>query len=383
MVHADRALPAARPDPASTLRLLREELGLTRARLAAIIVAFWSVTTLVIFLQSSILHRLLGTPEMALVDRIQYVVRWTLWACITPLIVWLAARFPFARKRWPVWLGLHVCFAVGTLALEFLLEMPIIRTIAARGFGIHDPVMAYVAPFLAKFNLYLILYFVLNGFMNVLFYFTRSQRAEVHNERLRAGLSEARLQALQHQLQPHFLFNAHHAIVGLIATGEKDKAITMLTQLSDLLRTTMAQADARPVPLAEELKVLDLYLAVQRTRFGDRLQVERHVPSAVLDARVPGLLLQPLVENAIRHGLTDADRTGRIVLRAERIGDRLRLEVEDNGSGLPAEVHEGIGLRNTRERLAQAYAGQASLLLLPVAEGSGTLARIELPYLPA
>ncbi|HEX2616024.1 MAG TPA: histidine kinase [Flavobacteriales bacterium] len=372
-------LPADR-DPAVALRLLREEMGLTRARLALIIVAFWSITTLLIFLQSSMLHAVLGTPEMALVDRIQYMLRWTLWALITPLIVWLAIRFPFERRRWPVWFGLHVCFAIGVLVLEFLVEMPIIRTIAARGFGIHDPVMAYVAPFLAKFNLYLILYFVVNGFVNVLLYFTRFRRAQVHNERLRADLSEARLQALQQQLQPHFLFNAHHAIVGLIATGERDKAITMLTQLSELLRSTMEQPEGRAVTLAEELKVLALYLAIQRTRFGDRLQVQEDVPADVLAARVPGLLLQPLVENAIRHGLTDADRTGVIVLRASRADGRLRLEVEDNGSGLPAEVHEGIGLRNTRERLDRTYAGQAELQLLPGPGGTGTLARIELPF---
>jgi two-component system LytT family sensor kinase len=360
------------------VRLVREELGLTKAHLAGIIAVFWTVVAVSIFVQSSVLHRLFGMAEMALVDRIQYVIRWTLWALLTPLVISLAVRFPFRRQQWPKWLGLHLVFAVGTLLLEFLVEMPIIRTIASKGFGIHDPLRAFITPFITKFNLYLILYFTLNGFVNVLLYFTRYRQAELQAARLNRDLSQAQLETLRSQLQPHFLFNAHHAIVGLIAKGESDKAITMLTQLSELLRTTIDQRGTQVVTLARELELLDLFLAIQRTRFGDRLRVERNIAPECLQVEVPGLLLQPIVENAVRHGLANVEQ-GSIDIRAEQQNGSLVLSVRDNGAGPPAQPSEGTGLRNTRERLERLYDGAATFSMNAATDGPGTLVRITIP----
>ncbi len=366
--------------PQDVLRSLREDMGLTRVRLALIIAVFWSAVAALIFLQSTILHRLMGMEELSLVDRIQYVIRWTLWALLTPGILWLAVRFPFRRDRWPVWLCAHLFFSVMVIALEFLIEMPIIRPIAAQGFGIHDPLLAYIQPFIAKFHIYLLLYFLVNGFMNVLLYFARYRAAELRTLHLKADLTHAQLQTLRGQLQPHFLFNAHHAIGALIAKGEQEKAITMLTQLSDLLRFTIDHPEGRSIPLRDELDLLDRYLAIQRTRFADRLAIERSIPTECLDARIPGLLLQPIVENGIQHGIGPKPEGGTIGLRIARMNDRLRIEVSDDGVGSPDRLREGVGLRNTRERLAHLYDGASSFTIGRNPDGPGTLVRIELPF---
>jgi LytS/YehU family sensor histidine kinase len=181
---------------------------------------------------------------------------------------------------------------------------------------------------------------------------------------------EAELSALQAQLQPHFVFNTLHAIAALIVR-HPESAERMLVDLADFLRLTLQNARKETVPLSEELDFLQRYVRIEETRLMDRLTVELDVEEQALGAEVPNLILQPLVENAIRHGIAPRPGPGRVDVRARREGERLILEVADDGRGLPqnAVPSEGIGLSNARERLRHLYGEAGSLELIPLARG--------------
>jgi two-component system LytT family sensor kinase len=196
-----------------------------------------------------------------------------------------------------------------------------------------------------------------------------------------ARLAEARLATLQTQIQPHFLFNTLNAVTSLIADQPR-QAEAMLCALADLLRGVLDVSNRREVALAEELDFIDRYLAIQLIRFSDRLMVDRHVSAECLSAVVPPLILQPLVENALIHGIAPRSTPGRVIVSAHREGDRLVLAVTDDGLGLRETVPSqgaGVGLANIRARLDAIHGNAASLELAPVREG-GLRATIALPF---
>ena len=206
---------------------------------------------------------------------------------------------------------------------------------------------------------------------------------------LSAQLNQARLRALQAQLQPHFLFNALNGIATLVRR-DPAAAHEMLVSLSELLRLALNQSNRQEIPLREEMEFLDRYVEIQQMRFGDRLRVERTVEPAALECLVPALLLQPLVENAIRHGIEPSPNAGLVRIRAERVDGQVLLAVEDDGAGLPAGTADGsaalkpgLGLSSVRERLESLYPGQFQFHLQPRPEG-GVSVEIRLPFhLPA
>ena len=204
------------------------------------------------------------------------------------------------------------------------------------------------------------------------------RRREIADSQLKASLSEARLQALRAQLNPHFLFNTLNAISVLAMKGDGARVTRTLSLLSDLLRLTI---DGLPqeVPLIQELELTDRYLEIQRVRFPDRLMVDHDIPFDVQDALVPSLVLQPIVENAVLHGVSRQIEGGRITLRAHRRGDELELQVCDTGPGFtPGDGREGIGLSNTRARLEQLYG--ASQRMTCENGPSGACVSIVLPF---
>ena len=233
-----------------------------------------------------------------------------------------------------------------------------------------------------------LLFFALGGAVAV--YATLWHERALHGylretrERARAQdqLAEAQLHSLRLQLQPHFLFNTLNTIVALIGT-EPRAAERMVAGLSELLRASLRLADEQEVPLARELDHLQLYVDIQQTRFGDRLDVDMDVDPAVRSALVPSLLLQPLVENAIRHGISPRAAGGHISVRASRDADELRLEVRDDGVGVAtadgAPPREGVGLGNTRERLRRLH-GKRHRFAYESRPGSGFAVRIALPF---
>ncbi|HEX6434768.1 MAG TPA: histidine kinase, partial [Gemmatimonadales bacterium] len=213
-------------------------------------------------------------------------------------------------------------------------------------------------------------------------YFTRLRDRDVALARLETELAQAQLRALKAQVQPHFLFNTLHAITVLIRR-DRDAAIAMVLRLSDLLRMTLVDADRPAVPLERELRFLHLYLEIEQTRFRDRLEVVWDVEPGVEGAAVPPLILQPLVENALKHGIGMRGNGGRVVIGAEQSNGTLRLRVSDNGPGLRDGVAlpngTGIGLASTRSRLEHIY-GSTHHFSLANAPGGGLSAVVEIPF---
>lgn len=212
-----------------------------------------------------------------------------------------------------------------------------------------------------------------------------ARRAELRESRLETELARAQLEALRLRIQPHFLFNTLHSIAVLVRRQKNDRALEMILGLSDLLRATLELSRESVVPLREELDFARLYLDLQGTRFADRLTVGYDIAEECLDQSVPPLILQPLIENAIRHGISGRAAPGRIELRAHLVDDRLHLAVTDDGVGLPEDFElerdVGVGLGNTRSRIRRLYGDQATLLVRPRERG-GTIASITLPAEP-
>ncbi len=194
-------------------------------------------------------------------------------------------------------------------------------------------------------------------------------------------LQQAQLRALRSQLQPHFLFNTLHAI-GVTATRDGATAARMTVLLGDLLRHSLRERRSPLVSLADEVELLQPYLQLQQLRFADRMRVQVDVPESLQDAMVPDLLLQPLVENALQHGIEQRPGAGVVHIRAARDGDGLLLEVRDDGVPVDTTVHEGTGLQATRQRLQTLFGDRASLTLAPNPQG-GTTATIRLPFAEA
>jgi signal transduction histidine kinase len=287
------------------------------------------------------------------------VTYWWAWAVLVPGILWLARRYRFGRGTWRRALAMHgigVVVATAThAALTISARVLILRTLTER-----DPQWwpSFRELFFLNFDWEMMTYWAVVVLSHAMHFHRESQVRELAAAQLETRLAEAQLQALQSQLHPHFLFNTLHAISALMHRNV-DAAEAMLERLSDLLRLTLDRIGTQQVRLKDELDFIEKYLEIERARFGERLQVHVDVEDAVLDAAVPTLLLQPLVENAIRHGIAPKIAGGRVEIAAAREDDRLRLVVRDNGRGLAADTldafNTGVGLSNTRSRLQHLY----------------------------
>ncbi|MFQ5528937.1 MAG: sensor histidine kinase [Gemmatimonadota bacterium] len=299
---------------------------------------------------------------------------WYVWAFLAPAILWLAMRLPFDRGRWRRNVGLHllagIAFALGHYFLEYVLGQWI-EFFPARSVS--------AASIINQFHYNVITYWLIVGGAKLIEYSRRSREREVRASQLEAHLADARLQALKMQLHPHFLFNTLHAITTLMHR-DVDAAERMLARLSELLRITLDSAGAQEVTLKEELEFLEQYLEIERIRFGDRLRIEMNVDPDSLDARVPNLVLQPIVENAIRHGIAPKAGPGWIGVSSRRRDGQLELVVEDDGRGLPADDRDaGVGLSNTRARLLELY-GDSQRLDMLASPAGGALVRLTIPF---
>jgi LytS/YehU family sensor histidine kinase len=227
----------------------------------------------------------------------------------------------------------------------------------------------------------LMTYSAIVGVSYALAYNRESRARALRAAHLETRLAEARLRTLEAELHPHFLFNTLHAISTLVHT-QPDSADRMISRLSDLLRITFSRSGAACIPLHEELEFLQKYLEIEQTRFQDRLSVDFDIDPETLDAEVPRLILQPLVENAIKHGVAPRMGPGAISIAARRDGERLCLSVRDNGVGLTggsrAQLHGGVGLSNTRDRLECLYGADQSLNF--VEEAPGLTVEMRLPF---
>jgi sensor histidine kinase YesM len=214
--------------------------------------------------------------------------------------------------------------------------------------------------------------------------YSQARRRELATAQLEASLAATRLEVLRAQLNPHFLFNTLNAISVLAMKGQHAAVTDTLARLGELLRVSLDDTRPHQVPLSDEVEFLGGYLEILRLRFGNRMVVDQAIEDDALDALVPCMLLQPVVENAIVHGISARPGEGRIVIDARRMEERLVLQVSDNGPGFGASTARGhgIGLRNTRARLEQIYGTSQRLELIDGPEG-GAIVRISIPFLTA
>ncbi len=302
---------------------------------------------------------------------------WILFGLLTLITCFLGQRVPLRRGRLPSAIMVH---SLGALVLCFIWAFAGVFLRRALGIGWDVPLGQELHNWtLISLPWSFILYFAVLGSFEAFRYSREARDRELQAMQLTAQLSEARLSALRTQLQPHFLFNALNAVTVLVRDKRGDTATRILDRLSDMLRQVLRTDRPHEIPLREELQLLGQYLDIEQIRFSDRLRVVYNVESEALGALVPSFILQPLVENALRHGLTEQVGDALLEIGARRDGDVLELSVRDNGRGVTEGTAPGIGLENTRERLITMYGDRGSLELRSHPQG-GTVAVIRLPW---
>jgi two-component system, LytTR family, sensor kinase len=304
---------------------------------------------------------------------------WTGYALWTPAIFWLGRRFRFDRDGWKTAIAVHVPASVLITAVHLALVGTLRYYLQTLRGGTPVLSMTIFDAFFRTLDQVLPVYWALIGLQNAVDYYAQARIKEVRSATLETRLMESQLQTLQQQLHPHFLFNTLHAISTLVH-HDPDKADLMVERLSDLLRVTLRKVGVQEVELAEELEYLRAYLDIEQIHFGNRLRVEYRIDAAALDVLVPTLMMQPLVENAIRHGLEPMVTPGTLAIEAQADGDTLWLRVRDDGAGLPKtwQRREGVGLTNTRSRLERLY-GEEAAITVRDNPGGGVLVDVYIP----
>ncbi|HEY7234509.1 MAG TPA: histidine kinase [Gemmatimonadaceae bacterium] len=358
-----------------------------RASFAIIIFAIATVVAVLYSLERYFYRRLLG-QEVSLGQLVPAELVFTyLWALLTPLVMWMGRHFPVwgthqgndgrtTLRNWIAQLVAVVSFVMVHVALFTAASLLLSEGTTA------IPLSRLFTGYLASwFTLDSIVYCTLLAVFHALVYYRVSQDRALRASQLEARLAQAQLQVLRMQLQPHFLFNTLHTISALMHRDVK-RADSMIAALSDLLRMSLRSVGVQEVELREEIEFLQRYLEIMSLRFGDRLTVSLDIDPEVLDARVPTLVLQPLVENALRHGFGDGMRAGHVQVTVGSDGEMLHCEVVDNGRGLPQTgPREGVGISNTRARLRHLYGERFSLELM-ANTGGGARVSLAIPFHP-
>jgi signal transduction histidine kinase len=307
---------------------------------------------------------------------------WYAWALLVPGMLYLARRYRFERHSWRKAAVIHPCAVIVFVLVHAVLTVSVRSALATPfGMSLGSWGMEFQRLFFLNFDWEMMTYWTVVGLSHALDYHGEAQERALTTAHLETRLAEAQLQALQRQLHPHFLFNTLHTISALMHR-DTEAADAMLARLSDLLRLTLDRIGVQEIPLKEELEFLEKYLEIERTRFGERLAVDMQIDPEALDVCVPNLLLQPLVENAIRHGIGQRIGGGRLQVAARRTGDRLWMMVRDNGPGLSKAkldaFNHGVGVSNTRSRLEHLYPGEHRFEFHEPSDG-GLAVTIEIP----
>lgn len=329
-----------------------------------------------IYLQSNLLGHSITWGE-AIRDSLE---EWYVYGALSFPVVWLARRFPPEGGR----LWLTACIHLGAalvFSLAYVLLGALVGQVDSMVTGESATYGEIFHPLLARtFPYNLLIYGVIISISHALDYYRKYHERTVQALELEKHLTDARLQALLHQLKPHFLFNTLNGIASLMHT-DVQAADRMLVCLAELLRVTMSHTGAPQTTLREEISFIERYLDIERIRFRSRLEVSIAIDEDAMEAQIPSLILQPVVENAVRHGIEPNARTGRIELRGVQENGKLVLTVADNGSGIPAggPKKEGIGLSNTRARLTELYGAHQRFELVNRPEG-GLCVRMTIPF---
>jgi two-component system LytT family sensor kinase len=347
----------------------------------ALIFACWTAFALFFASQNYILQARYGRP----VEWQRVLVVWLLcgysWFALTPIVLWLANRFPLERGRLHTSIPIHLFASAFFSVLSLTIFALAHRAIMGSG---DRPATLWVVLknlIIGEFHTELLVYWAIIGIVNSFNYYRKYQERELKASQLEARLVESQLEALRAQLHPHFLFNTLNSI-SVLMRRDVESADRMLLQLSGLLRATLTKDQAHEIPLRQELEFLERYLEIEQTRFQDRLTIRMLIDPAALDGMVPQLIFQPLVENAIRHGITDRESGGLIEICAKQRNGRISLEVRDNGPGIllpERDFTEGVGLANTRARLDHLY-GREGCIEWRNADQGGLVVTATIPF---
>ena len=332
------------------------------------ILAAWTFLVIVVAVSSSLTYALTYQPPRWRYTLTMAATEWYVWAAFTPLIAWLSRRFRVSRRQW--WRVL-ILAAVGVVAA--FLKVTLTRVLRGPiGGDSYFQITSLVGHYLIFWGLVAV--------SHAWQYHRDAERREVRTSQLEALLAQTRLQMLSMQLQPHFLFNTLNTIAEMVHR-QPEAAERMITGLSHLLRETLQAGGLERVSLEHELALLERYVDIQRSRFGDRLTVTLSIADAARAALVPGLLLQPLVENAIKHGIGARAGAGHIEITAARDGDRLVIEISDDGRGIrDGAVVDGVGLGNSRARLAAVFGSDAVALTIRNRDAGGVVVCLTMPF---
>jgi two-component system, LytTR family, sensor kinase len=312
------------------------------------------------------------------------VMGWLPWALGTPLVLRLGRQFPASQwKHLSTWAS-HIvaCAGIGLASAAWVALFDVLLNPWAQTPG-PDP---FLRLWPQKFYNGLLSDLILYSFVLVVGHVLDSQKRlalqQVETARLNEQLSKAQLSALRRQIEPHFLFNTLNAIAGLVREERNDAAISMIAGLSDFLRRVVEDSDRQQVPLEEELEFTQKYLDIQKVRFAERLQFSMDVPAELLPAQVPSLILQPMVENAIKHGIAKRVQGGAIRIAASRSNGTLTLRIYNDGPSLPVDWEKspsGIGMLNVQTRLRSLY-GASFALSMKNQETGGVETSISVPF---
>ena len=354
------------------IRLGSTEIGLWRY------LAIWTAVAVVFAIQSSLTGGLGDGPSFGIFTYLRWsMIQWYTWAALAPTVFRLAERYPV---RAPFRLRGVGAQLVASVCVTFVAMVAgaLVSTLFEPS-GLAEQLWYFLAQ---HFATGLLTYWALFAIHQAMHFHAEKNRREVEASRLATELAQSRLLALKSQLQPHFLFNTLHAIITLL-DEDKVSAEDMLLRLSDLLRAFLEDYDGQEISLRQELTLIELYLGIQRTRFKDRLTTQIYIAPDTLDCAVPSLILQPIVENAIRHGIGQRIGSDTIEIESRREGDTLCIDVRNRNSTLAAgpadSAGHGIGLSNTRLRLKELYGDDAEVRL-DMIWPEGVACRIRIPF---
>ena len=340
----------------------------------------WTLYGVFMSVQSFVVNTRAGKPITIWYALLNDMVYAGLWMLLTPVVLNIARRFPLTKANLRKTIPIHLGASIGIALLH-----KFVHTFAIVLYRMQTENFAFswdyqLGALISYFDYGIPLYWILILLNYAFDYYGRYKENELKAAQLETQLAQAQLQALKMQLQPHFLFNTLNAISVLIRK-EPDLARKTLGRLSDLLRQSLENVGVQHVTLREELDFVERYLQIEQTRFGDRLSVEWNVSDDVLDAMVPTMILQPLVENAIKHGIAKQRAEARIEVRAERENSSLKMIIRDNGVGLGRNgtLRDGVGLASTRARLKELY-GERQSFALTARSGRGTEAALTIPF---
>lgn len=307
---------------------------------------------------------------------------WLWWALAVDLLWRAGSRWPAALKISPTALGIQTPIALAVVVTHLgLLKLVHLWVVKVGPPAVRHEYEGLVFFSLPRFGMELLVYGLIWFACAAIQTQLEARRDAMRSLELERQLSSAHLRALQMQLEPHFLFNTLNAVTTLMELNRREEALETLGHLNTILKTVLKRNTPSKIPLLQELEIVESYLAIERVRFADRLRVDLNLDPTALDGMVPCFLLQPIVENAIRHGIAHCERDGHIETSAKRIGTRMQLQVRDNGPGANGKLHAGfgVGLMNTRERLNHFYQDDFELQTSQP-ESGGFEVSITIPY---